>query len=244
VNSDDCRQHPALGGFNNALYNGPLYVGTHVFGSWSVLVARPADPDRLLDDPKVLDWNRRDDYMPYWAYLWPGAYLLAQHLAHAQGFEPSASAAPLLAIEIGCGLGLAGLVGLARGMRVVFSDYDPTPLQFVARSVIENGFDPSRFGTRLLDWRDLPDERFPLILGADVLYETRLVALVANLLDKMLADDGRALLATPYRVAAESFPAALASHRLECEAEPAEARSEDGRLIQGTIFRVSRGQAS
>ena len=47
-------------------------------GGRAIRVVRPGDPDRLLDDPAVLDWNRRDDYMPYWAYLWPGAYLLAE----------------------------------------------------------------------------------------------------------------------------------------------------------------------
>ena len=30
----------------------------------------PARPDALLDDPDVLAANRRDDYMPYWGYLW------------------------------------------------------------------------------------------------------------------------------------------------------------------------------
>ena len=53
--------------------------------------------------------------------------------------------APIEALEIGCGLGLAGLVALARGLRVQFSDYDRAPLDFVARSAAENGFDAGRF---------------------------------------------------------------------------------------------------
>ncbi len=46
----------------------------------------------MLDDPGVLAWNRRDDYMPYWAYLWPGAYLLAEAVAAEEwgGSEPDA----------------------------------------------------------------------------------------------------------------------------------------------------------
>ena len=35
---------------------------------------------------------------------------------------------------------------------------------------------------RRLDWRHLSDEKFPVILGADVIYEAGLVPLVANLL--------------------------------------------------------------
>ena len=144
------------------------------------------------------------------------------------------------ALEIGCGLGLPGLVGVARGLRVQFTDYDQAPLEFVARSAAENGFDPARFSTRLLDWRNLPDERYSIILGADVIYEARLVPLVAGLLARLLSPGGVALLASPYRIAAKAFPAAVAALGLSCHTEAATARSEDGRLIEGTIYRVTR----
>jgi hypothetical protein len=220
-------------------YSGPLAVTALRFGAEDVRVVRPADPDRLLDDPGVLDWNRRDDYMPYWAYLWPGAYLLAEAVAGEDWRENGGDTASE-ALEIGCGLGLAGLVAMARGLRVQFSDYDRTPLDFVARSVAENGFDERRYRTRLLDWRNPPDERFRWILGADVTYEARLVPLVAGVLAAMLAPGGLGLIASPYRVADEGFPAAVRSHGLSCRAEPATARTEDGRPIAGTIYRVTR----
>ena len=144
------------------------------------------------------------------------------------------------ALEIGCGLGLAGMVALSRGLRVQFSDYDRAPLDFVARSAAENAFDESRYTTRLLDWRNLPDERFPLILGADVTYEARLVPLVANVLAAMLAPCGVGLIATPYRVAAQGFPTAVEALGLACRVEPATAKTEDGLPITGTIYRVTR----
>src|SRR5262249_451524 len=151
------------------------------------------------------DWNRRDDYMPYWAYLWPAAYLVAEAVARQPWPDrvEDAGGGRREALEIGCGLGLAGLVGLAHGLHVQFSDYDRAPLHFVTRSAAENGFDPTRFVPRLLDWRNLPDEQFPIILGADVLYEARLVPLVANLLGKLLAPGGIGLIGSPYRVAAK-----------------------------------------
>ena len=129
---------------------------------------------------------------------------------------------------------------MARGLRVQFSDYDRTPLEFVARSAAENGFEGGRFTTRLLDWRNLPDERFPVILGADVIYEARLVPLVAGVLAAMLASGGVGLIASPYRVAAEDFPAAVESLGLGCRAEAATTQAEDGRVIAGTIYRVRR----
>jgi predicted nicotinamide N-methyase len=231
------RGHPMA--IEGTAYSGPVTVSDLCFSGHSVRLVRPSDPDRLLDDPGVLDWNRRDDYMPYWAYLWPGAYLLAEVVAREQ-WPGAGDDAPVEALEIGCGLGLAGLVALARGLRVQFSDYDRTPLEFVGRSVAENGFDEGRYRTRLLDWRDLPDERFPVILGADVTYEARLVPLVANVLAAMLAPGGLGLIASPYRVADKSFAAGVVSLGLACRAEMATARTEAGRAIAGTIYRVTR----
>jgi len=221
-------------------YGGPEAVTTLVQGGVSIRLARPRDPDRLLDDPLVLDWNRRDDYMPYWAYLWPGAYLLAEAVARESWPKWSDELRAPLALEIGCGLGLAGLVAVARGLRVQFTDYDQAPLKYVARSAAENGFEPERFSMRRLDWRSPPDERFSIILGADVIYEARLVPLVAALLAQLLTPDGVGLIASPYRVAAEAFPRALASRGLTCRPTTATSYTEDGRFIEGTVYRVGR----
>jgi predicted nicotinamide N-methyase len=214
-------------------YRGPTTVSVIRVGSTAVRLVRPAEPDRLLDDGLVHQLNRRDDYMPYWAYLWPGAFLLAKAVAERPWTGESA-------LEIGCGLGLAGLVGMARGLKVRFTDYDAAPLQFVARSVAANGFDPSRYATAVIDWRDPPAESHSLILGADVLYERRLVPLVAGTIAKLLASGGEAWIADPYRAAAEDFPAIVASHGLACSLEPIEADSEEFGAVRGTLHRVRR----
>jgi predicted nicotinamide N-methyase len=220
-------------------YRGPVVVVSMNLAGRTIKLVRPADPDQLLDDPLVIDWNRHDDYMPYWAYLWPAAYLLAEGVSREPWPERLEGSRPAEALEIGCGLGLAGLVAVARGLRVQFTDYDPAPLDFVVRSAAENGFDRARFSIRQLDWRNLPDEQYSIILGADLLYEARLVPLVAGLLGRMLAPGGIGLLASTYRVAAKGFPGALAEFGLVCQTEAATARSEDGRLIEGAIYRVT-----
>lgn len=216
-------------------YEGPCRTSRFVIGGRAVRLVRPSEPDRLLEAPDVLDWNRRDDYMPYWAYLWPGAFLLAEALARASW--PTGSEA----LEIGCGLGLAGLVGLGSGLRVRFTDYDETPLQFVARSAAENGFGPEAFATSRLDWRDPPAEQYPVILGADVLYERRLVPLVAGLIGGMLAPGGVALVAGPYRVATEDLEGQLEARGLVTESDEVEAIDERGATIRGTLNRIRRG---
>ena len=90
---------------------------------------------------EVLDWNRRDDYMPYWAYLWPGAYLLAEAVAREpwlrRRLDRGASSAR---DRLRARAGRPGCAG--EGLGVQFTDYDRAPLEFVARSAAENGFDP------------------------------------------------------------------------------------------------------
>jgi predicted nicotinamide N-methyase len=214
-------------------------VSSLEIGGQTIRLVRPADPDQLLDDPLVVHWNRHDDYMPYWAYVWPAAYLLAERVAREPSLEPIEGSCVAQVLEIGCGLGLAGLVAVARGLCVQFTDYDQAALDFVAQSAAENGFDPARYSIRWLDWRRLPDERYPIILGADVIYESRLVPLVAALLRRLLAPGGVGLLASPYRLAASGFPAAVAEVGLVCITEAATAHSDDGQLIEGTIYRVT-----
>jgi predicted nicotinamide N-methyase len=216
-------------------YEGPTEISTLAFGSREVHLVRPLEPDRLLEDPTVQVWNEQDDYMPYWAYVWPGAYFLAEALAREPGPEEAGAVA---ALEIGCGLGLAGLLAVARGWHVTFTDYDETALEFVRRSAEANGFDPSRYATRPLDWRDPPEEQFPVILGADVLYERRLVPLVANLLARMLSADGHALIAGPCRVATEGFARAVAARGLKCQDEAVAGYSPEQGWIRGTLYRV------
>ncbi len=216
------------------VYGGPVSTASVLVAGRPLVLVRPAEPDRMLADPEVIAWNRRDDYMPYWAYLWPGAVLLAEAVAA----EPWVTGGP--ALEIGCGLGLAGLAALGRGLSVCFSDYDEAALGFAARSAAANGFDPASYTTRRLDWRAPPDERFAVILGADVLYESRLVPLVAGLLDAMLAPGGLALIAGPYRVPAEGFAPEVAARGLSCEAVAVSAESADLGPVRGTLHRVRR----
>jgi SAM-dependent methyltransferase len=214
-------------------YRGPEIESELRVGGRSVRLCRPGEPERLLDDPGVLSWNARDDYMPYWAFLWPGAFLLAEAVAAeawGEGIE---------ALELGCGLGLSGLVGLASGLsRVVFTDYDRAPLRFVERSARANGFGDDRFATDLLDWRNPPGAAFPVILGADVLYERPLIPLVVGVLRRMLAPDGVALVSGPYRVATEDLEPALDASGFRFETAPLASRDETGRPLRGTLHRI------
>ncbi len=80
-------------------YDGPVREETVRVAGRAIRLVRPGDPDRLLEDPEVAAFNERDDYMPYWAYLWPGAFLLGEALANGRWPEGTPT------LEIGCGEG-------------------------------------------------------------------------------------------------------------------------------------------
>ncbi|MDZ4687036.1 MAG: hypothetical protein SH850_18320, partial [Planctomycetaceae bacterium] len=67
----------------------------------------PASPDAFLDDPDVAAAHARDEYMPYWAYLWPAS--LAMSAAMLRHPWPDGTAV----LELGAGVGLVGLAALA-----------------------------------------------------------------------------------------------------------------------------------
>jgi predicted nicotinamide N-methyase len=226
-----------------SVYRGPVEVATLDVDGTSIRLARPSDPDLLLDDPEVIDWNQNADYMPYWPYLWPSSFLLAEWVARQPWPDLADESAAFQVLEIGRGPGLPGLVGIARGLRVQLSDHDPAPLEFVARSAAENRFDPGHYSIRQLDWHSLPDERFSIVLGADVIYELRLVRLVAALLSQILAPDGVGVIASPYRVAAEGFPAALADAGLTSQERVVTTRTPEGQAFEGTIYHVRRASS-
>jgi predicted nicotinamide N-methyase len=213
-------------------YEGPVVETSVRVAGKTLRLVKPVEPDRLLDDPEVVAWNEDEDYMPYWAYLWPGAFLLGDALA-AERSEPGGRT-----LEIGCGLGLSGLVAVSLGHRVHFTDHDLTPLRFVEASARANGFDPASWSTGLLDWRSLPEERYDLILGADVTYETRLIPLVAGVIAGLLEKGGIALITDPNRSVAAPFKDAVKHLGLSVEAVAAETQSDELGPIRGTVYRV------
>lgn len=175
---------------------------------------------------------------PLFGLLWPSG----SHLAARLGGRGVVKAERIL--EIGCGLGLAGLVGVSLGLQVHFTDYDRAPLRFIEASARANGFEPSSYSIGMLDWRDLPADTYPLILGADVTYERRLVPLVAGVLARMLAPGGLALITDPNRTASEGLGDALRAVGLATEAVAAEADSAELGPVRGTIHRVWWGGAA
>ena len=155
---------------------------------------RPDSPEALIDEETFAE----DEFLPYWAELWPSGIALAETIAPL----PLAGSR---VVELGCGLGLPSLVAAARGAVVVATDWAADAISLLARNAARNAVE---LNAVVADWRDssaLPRGRFDLILAADVLYEDRNAAPLLAMLSVRLAPGGRALVADPGRRHAATF---------------------------------------
>jgi predicted nicotinamide N-methyase len=202
------------------------------------LIERPAASDKLLDHPAVRAAFAADEYMPYWADLWPAARMLAKAIIREPWPVPP-SGEKLHALEIGCGLGLPGTTALAVGLRVTFSDYDATALRFAADNARLNGFDA--FDTLQLDWRYPPsNKRFPVVLASDLVYEMRNVEPLVELVDHVLAPGGLCMITDQDRVPSHFLREALRNAWLAYETQTVRAGEPGGRRVKGTLYRITR----
>lgn len=165
-------------------------------GARSITIERPEDPGSLIQgwcdlaDPDVL--------IPYWAEIWPSSRAIARRLTE----EGELRGATVL--DLGCGLGLAGIAAGLRGGRVTFADNHPDALAFARRNAEEAGLVDAKF--LLVDWRSPGWARpFDRVLGADVIYDRSEHEPIADLLSLLLEEGGTAWLGDPGRDAAKAF---------------------------------------
>jgi predicted nicotinamide N-methyase len=200
-------------------------------------IERPADSYALLDDPIVLEAHERDEYMPYWADLWPAARMLAKAVAKEDWSQYPKAGDKLEALELGCGLGVPGLTALACGLKVNFTDYDLTAVRFAASNARRNKlFD---FKAQALDWRCPPaDLKVPVILGADLTYETRNIDPLVKLIRRVLLPGGVCLLTDQDRTPAPLLREQLGYAGLHYDQEIVRAGEPGGYRIQGSLYRI------
>jgi predicted nicotinamide N-methyase len=162
----------------------------------------PADPDSILDShiaALAASGSANDDELPdpYWATLWSAATPTAEAVMRA----PWPSHTTVL--ELGCGVGLAGLAALVRGWQVTFSDCSPQAIELALENARQNGF-PQAQG-RLLDWRDPPTDTYDVLLASDVLYERQCHDGLLQTIDRLMAPQGLCWIGDPGRLVARRF---------------------------------------
>lgn len=182
----------------------PTSVSTTIIDNVPFTLLRIQDTNALVDAISATEFEQ-DERFPYWAELWPSSVALAGYLHPSQGY-------PLYGqqvLELGCGLGLAGIAAAMAGAHVTFTDYEDDALAFAHHNASLN-FPLGAPGVlRFLnvDWRDLPElGTFDMILGADIVYERRNFSPLINALRSLLSPRGVACFTDPGRsIGAEFF---------------------------------------
>lgn len=157
---------------------------------------RVTDGQRLLDNA-VTATRAPEEFDPFWAATWRAAQGLDRFLAR---YELNR----LRILELGCGSGQAGVGAAHRGALVTLTDAVGIAL-LVARL---NAWPVRhRVTVRRLKWTHtrLNQQRFPLIIGSDIVYDPNLFPLIDQCARQHLAVSGRLLLSEPHRHTGDRF---------------------------------------
>jgi predicted nicotinamide N-methyase len=160
---------------------------------WSIqhrgAILSEADETRYLGEQQGL--------IPYGVMLWPSSIALAHELV-----ARAPSLAGVRVLELGAGTGLPGIVAATFGARVVQTDRLDKALDLCRQNAQRNRV---AIEHRVADWTDWKeDDRYDLIIGADVMYAERLHSFLRHIFDNNLTPGGRLLMADPFR--ARSMP--------------------------------------
>lgn len=194
-------------------------------------ILTPADHDRLLDEAET----DPEQNLPYWAEIWPSGIALGD-LALTRANELAGQTV----LELGSGLGITAAAALEAGADLLAADYSAVSLSLCRYNSLQNAQREPR--TIEVNWRAPSPEileradairGYPLILAADLLYETRDIAPLLALTARLLAPKGVLWLAEPGREAAQRFIAAADELGWQRESE-----GHDGPWTEGTKVRV------
>jgi predicted nicotinamide N-methyase len=167
-----------------------------------IILESVTDLDFVVEAVSDETFNQ-DERLPYWAHLWPSSVALAEYLLE-QGERLKGKEI----IELGCGLGLAGIAAALVGAKVLFTDYEEIALTFTRKNYALNLQESP--DVKVLDWRqNTMDKKFDIILAADVIYEKRFFKPLVKTLERILFKGGLALITEPKRPLAKNFFAML-----------------------------------
>jgi predicted nicotinamide N-methyase len=157
-----------------------------------VSLLRPPSAEELIDEAAFDE----DEFLPYWAELWPSGVALARAVA-------ARDVRGLRVLELGCGLGLPSLAAALRGADVLATDWAGEAVALLRRNAARNG---ATLRAEVVRWDEpeplLREAPWDLVLGADLLYEARNAGQLAALLPSL---GGELLLAEPGRPYARAF---------------------------------------
>lgn len=181
--------------------------------------------------------SESSERISFWWGITSAAVALSRHLASMGDLSGQR------AIELGCGLGLAGLTAGMLGARLSLTDYVPEAVEFAGENARLNGLDEELVSCMLLDWENpgnLPS--FSLILGSEILYDYFFHGALIDLLRRILAPGGTILLADRPRLAVSRFMGRMRDRGFRCREMRAHVDLQPFPPQEISIFRLTTGQ--
>ena len=169
------------------------------------------DPENPLQD------------FPLWAKAWEASWVLADFLAGLPA-EPEKRF-----LEIGCGLGLVGVVAASFGHKVVMTEHNPDALPFARANAELNHC--SGVEVIDLDWHS-PSlyGRFDYIVGSEVVYHEKDFEPLKNLFERLLKPEGEVILCEGIRKTSLGFFKEM-QHHFDLKAQQKSIRSPEKTVL-------------
>jgi 2-polyprenyl-3-methyl-5-hydroxy-6-metoxy-1,4-benzoquinol methylase len=124
---------------------------------------------------------------PLWAKVWEASWVLADFLA-GMPVEPEKRL-----LEIGCGLGLVGVVAASFGHKVIMTEHNPEAIEFARANAEMNHCEEMEIID--LDWNSPPFYgRFDTIVGSEVVYHEKDFEPLRRLFQRLLKPEGEVIL--------------------------------------------------
>jgi methyltransferase-like protein 23 len=157
------------------------------------IAGAPWDVDVVRDEKAQMGITPDRDLYPFGLMIWEAAVVLSRVMA-----ERGAALAGMPILELGCGIGLPGLVAQRHGAKVVQTDHDALALALCRYNAALNKV--AGIEQFVGDWHKWQHTtRYPLIIGADIIYDTADYALLEQVFRANLAPGGEVILTDPSR---------------------------------------------
>ena len=155
----------------------------------------PKSLDKFIDPDDIFQ------NFPLWSKIWEASIILSDYLSRIP-VDPEKRF-----LEIGCGMGVIGVVASAFGHRVTMTEYNPDALNFARANASANlSADDTGLEITELDWgKPQVEGLFDYIIGSEVIYKEKDYQPILKLFKTFLKPSGEIILAEGVRKTSMEF---------------------------------------
>jgi len=165
--------------------------------------------------------------------LWPSGQLLAQAMCR---FDSEGKRI----LQFSCGIGLASIVLMRRGVEVIACDEHPLAEPFLAHNAALNGLPPVRFH-QLRHGQELSAlGTFDLFIASDVLQDRSQAEVMANVVLRHAKPSAEVVITDPGLSSSEEFSRMLGKQRFALKSTRCRMHDADPEPYRGQLLHYSR----